>query len=337
MSIAWQFYISTVLVYLGVDIIACWGLNLQFGVAGVYNFAFIVYQAAGAYTAAVLTLGPVSAGDFQQYVGGNHWTFPLSLIAAAVVGGAVAGATGVIALNRLRADYQAMVMLVISLIATSVAVNQAGLLNGAAGLSLVPKPLSDNLQLSFVDYQWFYVGLTAVACAIVYWFTHRITSSPLGRAMRAVRDNEKTAASIGKRVTRLRMVALIVGGAFAGLSGGLLVEFIGTWAPGGWQYRETFLLFTAIIVGGAANNLGAAIGALVVPITFLEATRFLPAFGYPGLIDALQWIAVGILTLIFLWFRPKGIFPERLRRFPAGLRSGAVAPSDSPIALHRSP
>ena len=59
MSVAWQFYISTVLVYLGVDVMACWGLNLQFGVAGLVNFAFIIFQAAGAYTAAVLTLGVV--------------------------------------------------------------------------------------------------------------------------------------------------------------------------------------------------------------------------------------------------------------------------------------
>ena len=48
MSVAWQFYISTVLIYLGVDVIACWGLNLQFGVAGLVNFAFIIFQAAGA-------------------------------------------------------------------------------------------------------------------------------------------------------------------------------------------------------------------------------------------------------------------------------------------------
>ena len=55
MSVAWQFYISTVLIYLGVDVIACWGLNLQFGVAGLVNFAFIIFQAAGAYTAAVFS------------------------------------------------------------------------------------------------------------------------------------------------------------------------------------------------------------------------------------------------------------------------------------------
>jgi branched-chain amino acid transport system permease protein len=335
MSLAWQFYISTVLVYLGVNVIACWGLNLQYGVAGVYNFAFIVFQAAGAYTAAVLTLGPMTTGNFQQYIGGNVWIFPFPLIAAALVGALLSAAIGLITLHRLRADYQAMVLLVVSLIATSVAVNQVGLLNGAAGLSLVPKPLQERLQLPLVSYQWFYVGLTAAACVVVYWFTHRITAAPLGRAMRAVRDNEQTAAAIGKRVTRLRMLALVIGGGFAGLSGGLLVEFIGTWAPGGWQYRETFLLFTAVIVGGAANNFGAALGALVVPILFLEATRFLPEFGYPGLIDALQWIVIGMLTLLFLWFRPKGLIPERLRRFPSSWRVSTLPADDAVVGTQR--
>src|SRR5579859_2048161 len=93
MSVAWQFYISTVLIYLGVDVMAVWGLNLQFGVAGLVNFAYIIFQAAGAYTAAVLTLGPAqpaSQGGFQQYVGGAHWPFPLPILAAGLVGGLLA-------------------------------------------------------------------------------------------------------------------------------------------------------------------------------------------------------------------------------------------------------
>ncbi len=64
MSLAWSFYISTVLVYLGVDVMACWGLNLQYGYTGILNFSFIIYQAAGAYTAAVLTLGPQHRRQF---------------------------------------------------------------------------------------------------------------------------------------------------------------------------------------------------------------------------------------------------------------------------------
>jgi branched-chain amino acid transport system permease protein len=318
-SVAWQFYISTVLIYLGVDVIACWGLNLQFGVAGLVNFAFIIFQAAGAYTAAVLTLGPAepaSQGGFQQYVGGAHLPFPLPILAAGLVGGLLAALVGGVTVRRLRSDYEAMVMLVVSLIATSVATNQVGLVNGPNGLALVPKPLSTLVNLSPIDYQWLFVGLTAAICVCVYWVVHFVTSAPLGRTLRAVRDNEQAAAALGKNVTGLRMLAFILGGVIAGISGAVLVEFISAWSPGSWLYPETFVYFTAVIVGGSGNNLGVMVGALLVPVAFLEATRFLPPFGPPGLIDALQWIVVGALALIFLWFWPRGVIPERRRRFP---------------------
>ena len=76
------------------------------------------------------------------------------------------------------------------------------------------------------------------------------------------------------------------------------------------------MYFTAVIVGGLGNNLGVMVGALLVPVAFLEATRFIPQFGPPGFIDALQWIIVGVLALVFLWFWPRGVIPERRRRFP---------------------
>lgn len=327
MNEATQFYVSTLLIYLGVDIMACWGLNLQFGVAGLVNFAYIVFQAAGAYTAAVLTLGPdTRLGGFQQYVGGATLPFPLPILAAGAVAGLLALFIGLIGLRRLRSDYQAMVMLVVSLIATSVANNQVGLVNGPNGLALVPKPLASLLNLSLVGYQWFFVGLTAVACLLVYWVVHRLTGSPLGRTLRAVRDNEFAAAALGKDVTRLRLLAFVVGGAIAGISGALLVEFISAWSPGSWLFPETFVFFAAVIVGGSGNNFGAMLGALLVPIAFLEATRYIPQFGYPGLVDALQWIVVGVLTLVFLWFWPRGVVPERRRRFARtpGLGSARV-------------
>ncbi len=316
MSLAWSFYISTVLVYLGVDIMACWGLNLQYGYTGILNFSFIIYQSAGAYTAAVLTLGPATSGSFQQYIGGANLPFPLPIIAGGIAGGLLSAVVGVIALRRLRSDYQAMVFLVISLIATAVVTNAVGLFNGPAGLSIIPQPLSTALNLSLVGYRWFYVGLTAAICLIVYAFLRLITSAPLGRSLRAVRDHEQGAAALGKNVTGLRMTSFIVGGVIAGISGAVLVEFISAWSPGGWLYQETFVFFTALIVGGTANNAGAALGALLVPVAFLEGTRFLPQFGPPGLIDALQWIAVGLLSLIFLWFWPRGVLPERRRIIP---------------------
>jgi ABC-type branched-subunit amino acid transport system permease subunit len=315
-SVAWQFYFSTLLIYLAVDVMAVWGLNLQFGVAGISSFAFIVFQAAGAYTAAVLTLGPSQKSGFQQYIGGANLPFPLPVLAAGVVGALLAGLVGLFGIRRLRSDYQAMVMLVISLTATYLADNQTSVVNGPAGLSLVPKPLAGGLGLSLIGYQWFYVALSVAFCVVVYWFVRRFTGSPLGRATRAVRDNEQAAAALGKNVFGLRMTAFMAGGAIAGVSGGVFVEFLGAWSPGSWLYPETFVFFTAILVGGTGNNIGVAVGALLVPIGFLESTRFLPNIGYPGFVDALQWIAVGVLALIFLWFWPRGVIPERKHRFP---------------------
>lgn len=320
MSSAVQFYVSTLLIYLGVDIMAVWGLNLQYGVAGVMNLAFIVFQAAGAYTAGVLTLGPSSGnGAFQAYVGGARLPFPVPLLAAGAVGGILSAFVGMVVLRRLRGDYQALVLLVVSLIATGVAQTDLGLVNGPAGLSLIPAPLVGSLHLSSLSYQWFYVGLTVVICAVVYFFVHRVTGAPLGRALRSVRENEAAAAALGKNTENLRLTAFVMGGAIAGVSGAVLVQFIGAWAPGSWLYPETFTLLTAIIVGGSGNNFGVMVGALLVPVAFLEGTRFLPQIGRPGLIDALQWVVVGLLALTFLWFWPRGLVPERKRRFPVRL------------------
>jgi hypothetical protein len=164
---AFSYYASTILVYLGVDILAVWSLNLQYGVTGIYNFAWILFQAVGAYTAGVLTLGPASGnGGFQQYILGLRLPEPLPVLLAGVVAGMLALVVGIVALRRLRTDYQAMVMLVISVIAVLVVENVTGLFNGPAGLSLVPQPFS-SLPLSSLGYQWFYVALTAAVCLIV--------------------------------------------------------------------------------------------------------------------------------------------------------------------------
>jgi len=309
-----SFYVTTLLVYVGIDVMACWGLNLQFGLTGINNFAFIIFQAAGAYTAAVLSLGPQSGnGGFQHYLFGASLPFPIPIVMGGVIAGVLSFAVGLITLRRLRSDYQAMVMLVIAVIGTIVVENLGTFLNGSAGLALIPQPLSNDFG-SLIDYQWAFVAFTAIACLIVYFFLNRITSSPLGRALRSVRDHEYAAAALGKDVARLRMFSFVAGGVMAGISGGLLVSFITAWSPGSWLYVETLVLLTAVIVGGTGNNFGVMLGALLVPVVFNEVTRYLPKFGRPGLIDALQWILIGSLALAFLWFRPQGIVPERRRR-----------------------
>lgn len=312
----WAFYATTLLVYLGVDIMAVWGLNLQYGVAGVYNFGFIVFQAVGAYVAAILTLGPSSGnGSFQAYIVGLSLPFPIPILIAGLVAGLLSVPVALIAMRRLRTDYQAMVFLVLSVSATLFVTNDTGLFNGPAGLSLIPQPLSSLIDPQSIDWQWLYVGITAAFCVIIYLFVHRVTSSPIGRTLRAIRDNEDAAAALGKDVHRMRIFIFVMGNVIAGISGAVLVQFIGAWSPGSWLYVETFVFFTAIIVGGTGNDLGVMVGALLVPVAFNELTRYLPQIGRPGLIDALQWIVIGLLALGFLWFWPRGVVPERRRRF----------------------
>ena len=320
MSAAVQFYVTSVLIVFAVNVLACWALDLQVGTTGVLNFGFILFQAAGAYTVGVLTMGPPTIASQQHYVGGAHLPFFLALAVATLVGGALALPLGWVALRKLRADYQAIVLLVISIIAADVALSAPNLVNGAIGLFPVPSPFAGAFGLSQTGYQWFYLGLCVCVCAVVYFVLRRILRAPLGRALRATRDCDTAASSLGKHVNGLRMMVFIIGGGIAALSGGLFVGYLGAWAPSGWTYPETFVYITAIIVGGRGNMLGAVIGAFLVP-GFSEISQFLPFLGNPAIAADAQWVFVGVLLLIFLWFWPRGIVPERLRRI--SLTAGA--------------
>ena len=118
------YYVTTLLVYAAVDILACLAISLQFGVSGIVNFSFIIFQAAGAYTAAVLSLPRDTAnGGFQTYILGLNLSFPIPWIAATLVGALLAPPIGLVVLRRLRGDYQAIAMLVLSVIASLVVTN----------------------------------------------------------------------------------------------------------------------------------------------------------------------------------------------------------------------
>ena len=311
-------YLIILLVYTAVDAMACLGLSQQFGVAGVTNFGFIIFQAAGAYVAAVLALPSDTAnGGFQTYIGGFSLPFPLPWIGAAVAGGLLALPFTFLVGRRLRGDYAAVGLLVTAVLLNLLVVNYRPLFNGAAGTSLVPAPLQSGMFVGTSNgYQFGFAIGGLILVVAVFWFVRRITESPYGRTLRAMRDNDKVADSLGKNLVALRTGVLVTGGAIAGLSGAILVSFIGVWDPAAWSYAETIVLFTAIIVGGAGNHLGALLGAVLVPVGFEEVTRFIsnnnPSLP-PNLLPSLQWVAIGLLITIFLWLRPQGVLPERRR------------------------
>jgi len=316
MSAATQYYIATILVYVCVNVMAGWGLDLQFGVTGVLNFAFILFQAVGAYTAAMLSIGPSSAnGEFQHYLFGVSLPFPLPLIGAMLVGAALSGLVGLITLRRLRSDYQAMVMLVISVVATVVAESVIGLVNGSAGISLIPNPADGLTGLTRQTQTWLFVGICVVCMLILGAVMYALVYSPYGRLLRGVRENEAAVEAMGRSATKARLQVFVIGGAFGALSGALLAEFIGAWAPSGWLYPETFVFFTAVIVGGRGSVSGVAIGAALVGVGIQQAVQYMPIGSDPTVLAALEWIITGALTLIFLWLRPQGLLPERRRRF----------------------
>ena len=332
-----SYYLSTLAVYFFIDLLLAYALNLQFGWGGIPNFALIMFQAAGAYAAAVVSLGPdTGINAFQRYLFGASWPFPLPLVAATVAGGLLAVVVGSFSLRRIRRDYQAAILLIVALIATGLVTNVVGFVNGSNGLTGVPRPLSGVLSgLTYDGYQWVYAVWCAVLAAGGYLLVARMGRSGWGRALRAVRDNEDAAATIGLNPAGVRMQAFVVGGMIAALSGGLLVEFLASWSPAAWGYAETFAVFTAIILGGVGNNWGVALGTLLVQVIFLQLPTFLPQIGYTGLIDALQWVLIGVLWLACLALRPRGLIPERRYRaaLPAGAGTGemvgqTLAPGD---------
>lgn len=310
------FYATTLLVYAGVSIIACWGLDLQYGSTGIPNFAFIVFQAIGAYVAALMTLGSAQQGgviSYQQYIFGTHVPFPVPLVVATAAGALLSVPVGQVFLRRLREDYLAIALLVVSLIATVVAEADVGLVNGTIGLYNVPEPFANTTPST---QSWLYVGAVALCVVICGAFIRRIVRSPLDRVLRSVRDNELAAGALGKNVRGVKRATFIAGNAMAALSGALIIEFIGAWAPSGWEYAETFVYFSAIIIGGRGRRGGVALGAVLLCVGISESVRYLPTFFNPSLVGAVQFMLIGALIIAFLWWRPQGILPEKQRRFP---------------------
>src|SRR5271165_3286946 len=330
-----MYYLITLVVYAAVDVIACLGLSLQFGVGGVTNFGFIIFQAVGAYTAAILALPADTAnGGFQTYLGGLHLPFPFPWIGAMAAGAVLALPFTFLVGRRLRGDFAAVGLLVTAVLMNLLVMNYRPLLNGDAGLALVPAPLqSQVMTTTTTGYQWAFAAGIVLLAGAVYWFLRHITESPYGRTLRAMRDNDKVADSLGKDLQSLRTGVLLLGGAIAGLSGAMLVSFISVWSPAAWTYAETIVLFAAVIIGGRGNHLGAVVGAVIVPVGFEESTRLIananPSLP-PNLLPSLQWVAIGLLIAVFLWFRPQGILPERKRVI--ALPAGSTAAADQTLA-----
>lgn len=317
MSVNVLYYLATLAVYFCTYCILTWGLDIQFGQAGILDFAYITFFAIGAYTTGVLTLGPANSASIS-YVLGFGWSFLPAMFISALAAAAVGFVVGVVALSRLRSDYLAIVTVAFGTIALSFVGNFTPLFNGYEGLYNVPQAFNNVLTFDPNSYILFFVLVSVVTALVLWGVAVRIRQSPFGRSLRAIRDDADVASAYGKNVFKFRMLAMVIGCAFAGIAGSLIVTFVGAFSPGGWAIGETFVIWVAMLVGGRGNPLGAIVGALLVPVIFTEATRFLPAVpGHPELIGAGRDVLIGVLLILTLRFRPQGILPERKKTFGA--------------------
>lgn len=327
----WLYYLATLVVFFFIFNIMTWGLNIQFGYAGIVDFTYITFFATGAYFAGASAMGTPS-GDLH-YILGLNWNFAASMVLGAVAAGILGALVGLVALNRLRSDYLAIVTVSVGAIAYDFVSNQRWLFNGFDGLLGVPYPFDDILNLDPNTYTLFYVFFAGIVMVLLWLVANRIYNSPFGRALRAIREDLDVAEAYGKNTYAMRMVAMVVGCVYSGIAGALLIGFISAFNPGGWTPPETFLIWAAMLIGGRANNLGSVIGSLLVPVIFIEATRYLPAVqGHAELIPAVRNILVGVLLIAVLWFRPQGLIPEsRKRFFDISLKRERKVVSDVPV------
>jgi branched-chain amino acid transport system permease protein len=172
-------YVLTIGTYFVIYNILTWGLNIQFGYAGIPNFTYITFMAAGAYFAGVIDL-PHSTSPYLQYILGLGLPFPLSLLGGAAIAGVLGLLLGLVVLTRLRSDYLAIVTFSLGFIAYDVVSSYHPLFNGFDGLSGVSQPLNTFLNLDYNTYQWFFLGLAAVIMVILWAVANRIYNSPAG-------------------------------------------------------------------------------------------------------------------------------------------------------------
>lgn len=283
------------------------GLNLQWGSTGLFNAGIAGFYAIGAYTHAILTAAPN-----PQLIGnlGLPWIVG---VAGAMAGTAVAAyCVGLITI-RLRGDYLAIATFGIGVMIQLVALNMEPLTGGSQGIARIARPFGGQFSTP-LTYNLFYLCFLAAVVALIFWALERILHSPWGRVMRAIRENELAATSLGKHVQRFRLQTFVLGSTLMGLAGALYVSFIGFVSPFDFMPILTFQVWAMLIVGGSGNNRGAMLGALVVwgiwAMSGVAVSKLVPP-SHAAQGAAIQVILIGLLLVAMLLLRPRGLIGER--------------------------
>jgi branched-chain amino acid transport system permease protein len=284
----------------------CLGLNLQWGVTGLFNVGVAGFVAVGAYVSALLT-GP----DSPEHWGGLGLPVAVGWAGAAGLAGFCALLVGAATL-RLRHDYLAIATFGIAVTIQLVALNFARLTNGPFGIAQIPRPFAGWAGTP-VGRNALYLGLVVLVVAATYVGLERLVRSPWGRVLRGLREDETAAAALGKSPARYRLEAFVLGAMVMGLGGAIYAHFIGFIAPEDFLPILTFQVWTMLVVGGSGSNRGALLGGVLVWGLWSGSGALVAAL-LPQALQArgaaLQVVLIGVVLAAVLLRRPRGLLGE---------------------------
>lgn len=294
-------YVTNILMQAVTYAVAVMGLTVVLGLCGQINLAQAAFFGLGAYA---VGLGTVDYGL-------SYWIcMGLGLIVVFAFGAFLGTST-----IRLGGHYLAMVTISFQQILTLVMINWIPVTHGPDGVSRILKPNLFNTPQS-------YLAFCVVVLAVVGYLVWQLPSTKLGRAMRAVRDNELAAGVTGIDIQRTKVTAFAICALLGGLGGGLFAGGFSYVSPDQFSFAESIVFLTMVLLGGVASPIGAVIGTGLL-ILIPEWLRFLKSI--PGLYLAIYGLAVILIVL----FMPDGIWGfvvQQFKKLRGSLRLSAELP-----------
>jgi branched-chain amino acid transport system permease protein len=290
------------------------GLNIVVGFAGLLDLGYAAFFAIGAYAFGILTW-PTHDVEME---------FLLAIwICAAIasVFGVIVGAPTL----RLRGDYLAIVTLAFGEIIPTVVRNLKTLTNGSQGMTPLGKPNFDFIENVFnlppnalnvgVDpHFWFYIIIIMVA--LVLFASLRLNDSRLGRAWKAIREDETAADFMGVNPIRAKLSAFAIGASFSGLAGAVFASMLGAIFPELFRFQVSIFLLIIVVLSGLGSVWGVLLGGLIISIfDGLFLAQILPQVFPNTDIQSLRWVFFGTGLIAIMIFRPQGLFPPRTGGF----------------------
>lgn len=315
------FFLTTALIFSLITL----GLNLQWGLTGLFNVGLAGFVAIGAYTSALLT-----TPDDAARLGGLGLPILVGWAGAMVVGGIAAALTGMATL-RLRSDYLAITTFGVAVVVQLVALNAQKLTGGPFGIGFIPRPFGSLAETPLL-FNLSNLAVVAAVTLIAYLALEHLSRSPWGRVLKALREDERAAISLGKSARFYRVQAFAVGGAIMALAGALQAHFTGFIAPDNYLPILTFQVWVMLIVGGSGSNLGAVIGSILVWGIWAGSGTLTSVLFPPeqqARAASLQIAAIGVMLCVILLIRLNGLLGDRPRRPRFGKRAKAAAAKSS--------